>query len=764
MHFVIGIAQVASNASGAVFSGNPGAARPFVACTSIRAPGRTRGSLRAKPRCKLFVEPRLPLYTPGMIPVRSLVVFLSLGFGFASARADEGMWLFNNPPTKQLQEKYQFDPTPQWLDHLQKSSVRFNSGGSGSFISPDGLTITNHHVGADTLQKLSSAEHNYLKEGFYAKTQAEEQRALDLELNVLDSIEDVTARVNAAVKPSMGADAALAARRSIIAQIEKESKDKTGLRSNVVTLYEGGSYQLYRYKVYTDVRLVFAPEQQAAFYGGDPDNFEYPRYDLDICLFRVYENGKPAHIENYLKFNSAGAKEGDLVFVSGNPGRTDRELTLFELADARDRALPQRLDFLYRREVALKSFSDRSLENARRARDDLFGVQNSRKALKGMLGGLLDPAIFSKLQSDQEKLRQEMQTRSAKDAVFKNALAAYDKIKTAQQTVIKNAPVYDYYEGRGGRPRGFGGILFEYARTLARAAEERAKPNGERLPEYRESSRESLELGLFSTQPVYADLEELLLTDSLTDLASRFGADDPLLKKVLAGKSPSARAAELVTGTKLKDAVLRKRLYAEDTAAIKKADDPFLNLALLIDPTARAARKAYDSAGEAKQQAYAQIAKAQFAIEGTSTYPDATFTLRLAYGTVHGYKENGKQIPAFTDFAGLYQRSAEHQNKEPFDLPERWVSRKDQLSLGTNFDFVSDADIIGGNSGSPVVDRAGDFVGIIFDGDIQSLVLDYVYTDKQARAVSVDSAAIIEALRKVYDAAALADEIEGKTK
>jgi hypothetical protein len=699
-----------------------------------------------------------------MISLGKLVVFLSLGIGLATVRADEGMWLFNNPPTKQLQEKYQFDPTPQWLEHLQKSSVRFNSGGSGSFISPAGLTITNHHVGADTLQKLSSAEHNYLKEGFYAKTQAEEQRALDLELNVLDSIEDVTARVNAAVKPSMDPAAALAARRAIIAQIEKESKDKTGLRSNVITLYEGGSYQLYRYKVYTDVRLVFAPEQQAAFYGGDPDNFEYPRYDLDICLFRVYENGKPAHIENYLKFNSAGAKEGDLVFVSGNPGRTDRELTLFELADARDRALPSRLDQLYRREVALKSYSERSLENARRARDDLFGVQNSRKALKGMLGGLLDPAIFSKLQSDQEKLRQEMQARSAQDAKFKDALAAYDRIKQAQQAIIKNAPAYDYYEGRRNYPRGFAGNLFDYARLLVRAVAERAKPNGERLPDYRESSRESLELQLFSTQPVYDDLEELLLTDSLTDLAGRFGANDPLVQKVLAGKSPDARAAELVAGTKLKDVAFRKKLYAGDSAALEAANDPFLNLALLIEPTARAARKVYDDNDEARQQAYAQIAKARFAIQGAGTYPDATFTLRLAYGTVRGYEENGKSIPAFTDFAGLYQRSAEHQNREPFDLPERWVNRKGQLSLGTHFDFVSDADIIGGNSGSPVVDRAGDFVGIIFDGNIQSLVLDYVYTDEVARAVSVDSAAIIEALRKVYQATTLADEIEGKAK
>ncbi|MGI8432350.1 MAG: S46 family peptidase [Chthoniobacterales bacterium] len=692
-----------------------------------------------------------------MISLRS-VVLLSLGCTLLTARADEGMWLFNNPPKAQLQEKYQFDPTPQWLEHLQKSSVRFNSGGSGSFISAGGLAITNHHVGADTLQKLSSAEHNYLHDGFYAKTQAEEQPALDLELNVLESIEDVTPRVNDAVKPNLDATAALAARRAIIAQIEKESKDKTGLRSNVVTLYEGGSYQLYRYKVYTDVRLVFAPEQQAAFYGGDPDNFEYPRYDLDICLFRVYENGKPAKIDNYLKLNSSGPKEGDLVFVSGNPGRTDRELTLFELADARDRAMPERLENLYRREVLLTSYSGRSLENARRARDELFGVQNSRKAIGGMLAGLLDPAIFAKLQSDEDRRRQEM----AKRPEFKGSLAAYDKIKKAQTAIIKNAPVYDYYEGRGERPRGISSTLFGYARTLVRAAAERAKPNGERLPAYRESSRESLELALFSTQPIYDDLEELDLTNSLTDLAGQFGATDPLVQKVLAGKSPAGRAAELVTGTKLKDLAVRKQLYTADSAALQASDDPFIKLALLVEPTALSARKTFDSNDETKKQGYAQLAKARFAIEGASTYPDATFTLRLAYGTVRGYEQEGKQIPPFTQFAGLYERSAEHENKEPFDLPQRWVERKDSLSLGTNFDFVCDADIIGGNSGSPVVNRAGEFVGIIFDGNIQSLVLDYVYTDKVARAVSVDSAAIIEALRKVHQVDDLANEIEGK--
>src|SRR5437867_3595735 len=683
-----------------------------------------------------------------------------------SVWADEGMWLFNTPPLKQLREKYQFEPTPQWLEHLQKASVRFNSGGSGSFVSVNGLVITNHHVGADTLQKMGDAQHNYLRDGFYAKTQAEEIKSTDLELNVLISIEDVTARVTGAVKAGMTSDQASNARNAAIAGIEKESKDKTGLQSDVVTLYQGGAYHLYRYKRYDDVRLVFAPEQQMAFFGGDPDNFEYPRYDLDICLFRVYENGQPAKIEHFLKFDSKGPADGELIFVSGSPGKTDRQLTLDELADTRDRYLPYVLRMFNRREVLESAYSARSFENARKAREDLFGTQNNRKRYDGYLAGLVDPETWSQLKAREQKLRDSI----ARDAKFKSAISAYDRVKRAQAEIAKNAPVYNYLEqerpvtiGYRG-PRALSGDLFKYARLLARAIDERAKPNGERLPQFRDSARESLELELFSTEPIYDDYEILRLTDSLTDFASQFGANDPMVQKVLAGKSPHARAVELVSGTKLKDVAVRKDLYGKDAAALQAAHDPMLDLARLTEGPARDARKIHDAQEEIKKQAYAEIAKARFAIEGTGTFPDATFTLRLSYGTVRGYEQDGKQIPAFTDFAGLYQRSAQHNNKPPFDLPQRWIDKKANLNLSTHFDFVSDADIIGGNSGSPVINKDNEFVGIIFDGNIQSLVLDCIFTDKQARAVSVDSAAIIEALRKVYDAGALADELEGARK
>jgi hypothetical protein len=680
----------------------------------------------------------------------------------ATSRADEGMWLFNSPPLKQLKDKYQFEPSAQWLEHLQKSSIRFNSGGSGSFISATGLCITNHHVGADSLQKASSEQHNYLKDGFYAKTNAEEIKCADLELNVLVSMEDVTARVNATVKAEMSPDQANAARNNAIAAIEKESKEKTGLRSDVVTLYQGGVYHLYRYKRYDDVRIVFAPEQQAAFYGGDPDNFEYPRFDLDVCIFRAYENGQPAKIEHFLKWNSKGPSDGELTFVSGHPGKTDRQLTSDELAEMRDHDLPYLLSGFNRREVFLTAFAQRSFENARRVREDLFGIQNSRKALGGVQAALLDPEILGSISAREKRLRDGI----ASDPKWQPALAAYGKIKQAQDETVKILPVYHYFESSRGRetasyraPRAFYSTLFKYARRILRAGDERTKPNGERFPEFRDSYRESLELDLFSSEPIYDDVEQVTLTDSLTDMAGQFGYDNPLVRQVLAGKSPVDRAAELVKGTKLKDVAVRKQLYAGGAAAVTAANDPMIALARLVDGPARDARKAFEAQDETKHQAYAEIAKARFAIEGTSSYPDATFTLRLSYGSVRGYEETGKPVAPLTNFAGLYQRAAEHNNQAPFDLPKRWIDRKSKLDLQTPFNFVSDADIIGGNSGSPVVNKANEFVGIIFDGNIQSLVLDCIYSDKQSRAVSVDSAAITEALRKVYDANALADEL-----
>jgi peptidase S46-like protein len=680
----------------------------------------------------------------------SLMTTLVVGF-VSLSRADEGMWLFNQPPREILRERYQFEPADAWLEHLQKSSVRI--GASGSFVSEDGLLISNHHVGGSSLEKLSTKEKNYLRGGFYARTPADELKCQDLEINVLQNIEDVSARVNAAVPAGADAAAAFAARRKVIAEIEKESLDKTGLRSDVVTLWQGGTYHLYRYKRYTDVRIVFAPEQQIAFFGGDPDNFEFPRYDFDICVFRAYENGKPAKTKDYLKFSPTGPRDGELVFVSGHPGGTSRLLTMAELDDLRDRGLPQRLALLKREEVLLGNWSARREENARRAKEYFFGVQNSRKALDGRLAGLLDPQLMGA----KMKAEADFKAQLAGKPEFSGALEAYDKIASATK-ILASQSIPEALLERG---QGFNSACFQYARTLVRAGDEQPKPNGDRLREYSDANRVSLELNLFSTQPIYPDLEILTLSDSLTFFATQFGGDDALVQKVLAGKSPHERAVDLINGTKMRDADFRKKLYEGGANAIASANDPMIELARLIDPESRALRKVSDEQSEIKQQAHAAIARAANALLGTggSRYPDATGTLRLSFGTVKGYEEDGQPVAPFTTFAGLYARAKEMKERPPFDLPASWEKGRARLNLKTPYNFVSTADIIGGNSGSPVVNRAGEFVGIIFDGNLQSLPLDYAYEDKQARAISVDSAAILEGLDKIYHAKELVREL-----
>lgn len=678
-----------------------------------------------------------------------------LAAGTPALLGDEGMWLYTNPPLARLKERYGFEPGKEWLEHLQKSSVRFNSGGSGSFVSKDGLVMTNHHVAADALQKMGTPERNYYRDGFYAKTRGEERKCEAMELNVLESIEDVTARVEGAVKGDMKPDQAAKARRAVMNAIEDEETKKTGLRSNIVTLYQGGAYHLYRFKRYTDVRLVWAPEQQIAFFGGDPDNFEFPRYCLDAAFFRVYENDKPAEIKHFLKWSANGCADGELTFVSGHPGRTNRLATVAELEYTRDIGYPYLMQRLYRMEVLLNAFSARSEENARQAKELLFSVQNSRKARLGGLGGLMDPAVMARKRAEEAKLREAAE----KDPKLADAKGAWDKVAEVYKTRAKILKRHGMLEGGAA----FASDLFGIARTLVRSAQERDKPQAERLREFIDSNKQPLELQLFSEEPIYEGFEILRLADSLASLSEQLGHDDPLVLKVLAGKSPVDRAAELVNGSKLKDVATRKKLYEDGLPAVTASKDPMIELALLVDPESRELRKVMENeVEEPRRQAYAQIAKVKFALEGTSTYPDATFTLRLSYGPVKGYQEAGKKVAPITTVGGLYERSKGQNNKAPFDLPPLWAKKKDSINLDTPFNFVSTADIIGGNSGSPVVNKAGEVVGLIFDGNIQSLVLDFAYSDEQARAVSVCSQVITEALRKVYDASPLADELQGK--
>jgi Peptidase S46 len=683
------------------------------------------------------------------IPLR-LAIVLALSAALPSF-ADEGMWLFSAAPRDRLEKDYGFNPSDAWLHHVMKSSIRFNSGGSGSFVSADGLVITNHHVGLDALQKMSNASKNFVRDGFYAAQDADEVKCLDLELNVLESTEDVTARVTAALPAGADANTSFLARRKVIAEIEKESHDTTGLRSDVITLYQGGAFHLYRYKRYTDVRLVFAPEQQAAFFGGDPDNFEYPRYDIDICIFRVYENGKPLHSDDYFKWSAGGPKDGDLVFVPGNPGRTERLFTAAQTAFLRDTSAPFLQSILKRRDVLLTAWSARSDENARRAKEDIFSVRNSRKFYDGLLGGLQDPAIINA----KDEAETAFKAKAASLPTSATTLEAYRRIAAAERTLAGIYPRYRLLEGE----LGFNSELYDIARTLLRTGDERPKANGDRLPEYADQKKDSLELALFSEKPIYDDLETLTLADSLTDLTERLGYGDETVRAVLGGKSPRTRAYELVHGTHVRDLALRHKLYDGGTAAVSAAGDPLIELARSIDQEARALRRTAENATEAIQESQALIGKARFEIQGTSIYPDATFTLRLAYGTVKGYEQDGEPIESITHFDGLYRRSDEHHDKEPFDLPEKWKAARGRVNMATPMDFVFTADIIGGNSGSPTINRDAEFVGIVFDGDIQSLTLDLAYSDIQSRAVSTSSNAILEALRSIYGVNALADEL-----
>jgi hypothetical protein len=703
----------------------------------------------------------LPVLRGEFMKTRLLMLGLILALATPLAFADEGMWLYNAFPKDRVQKQYGFPVTQKWLDHLQLSSVRFNNGGSGSFVSADGLAFTNHHVGADCIEKLATSGHDYMKTGFYAKTQAEEAKCPDLELNVLVGIDDVTAKVKAAAPATMSTADAGQAQRSAMSAIEKDCATVTGLRCDVIAFYSGEVYNLYKYKKYTDVRLVFAPEFAAAFFGGDPDNFTFPRYDLDITFFRVYENDKPVHPDHYLQWSKVGVKDGDLIFVSGHPGGTDRLKTVAQLQFLKNVEYPSRLANYKRRIAMLQKFSAQSPENARIAQERIFGLQNSQKAINGEYEGLQDMSMLKQMDAAERKLEQAYTDK------HKGEPNPWQEISNAAKL---NREIYDpltYVERMRGfsyveRLRGFNWDLTGYARILVRVAEEKSKPNGDRLREYRDSALPSLEQQLLSAAPIYKNLETAILALALAQMQEALGPEDPAVKASLSGKSPDEAARELIAGTKLDDVTVRKQLYEGGKAAVDASTDPLIVLMRKVDPEARAVRKRFDDEVDAVvQRDGATIARARFAQSGFTQPPDATFTLRLSYGTVRGYEENGKKIPYFTTFAGAFQHAEEHGNQPPYDLAASWPKMKAKLNLETPLNYVSTADIIGGNSGSPTVNKAGEVVGIIFDGNIQSLVLNFYYDDRQARAVQVDSRGIIEALRKIYGADALVNELTG---
>ena len=683
----------------------------------------------------------------------SLIALFSIQMLHVTAVADEGMWPINNVPKAEIKRKYGFEVTDAWLKKVQMSAVRFNNGGSGSFVSQDGLVLTNYHIVEDFVGELSTPQKDYAKEGFAARTRTEELKIPSLELNVLMSVEDVTDRVNASVKSDMPASDAFTARRAAISGIEADSLKATGLRSDVVTLYQGGQYNLYRYKKYTDVRLVFVPEFQAAFFGGDPDNFNFPRFNIDMALVRAYENDKPVKVENYLKWSEKGVKENDLVFVVGHPGSTSRLNTVAHLESSRDVSIPLLIRMLERREAMLKKYMAMGEEQTRQAQNELNSIQNSLKVYRGQIAGLQDKTLIERKRQAEEALRKSIAADPKRQKEYGDA---WDAIATAHKGLASYARERRFLDLAGG----FNTTLFGIARNLVRLAAESGKPNAERLPEFTDARRASLELGLYSTAPIHTDFEKLKLADSLAFMVEVFGANDPLVKSVLAGKTPEARASELIDGTKLKDPEFRKQLAAGGAKAIEASDDPMIVLARSIDQQAREVRKRYeDEVLGVERTSYSKIARALFETEGTKLYPDATFTLRLSYGAVKGYMENGKAVEPFTTFGGLYDRSTKFSAKFPYNLPPRWMEKKSAINAKTPYNFVSTNDIIGGNSGSPTINKDGELVGLIFDGNIQSLVGNFYYDEAVNRAISVDSRGMLEVLRKVFDAKEIANEL-----
>lgn len=671
----------------------------------------------------------------------------ALAFALASP-ADEGMWPFDEVPTNLLRERYGFAPSQEFLDHIRLSSVQIHA--SASFVSADGLILTNHHVALGAIQRLSSPEHNYVRDGFFAATLGDEIPIPGMAIQVLDSMEDVTDRVHGAIHPGAYPSEAQAQQLAAMALIEDEASKKTGLKCQVVTLYGGSKHVLYRYREYSDVRLAFAPELQAAAFGGDFDNFTYPRYDLDIAFLRAYESGRPARVPHFLSVRSSGAKDGDLVFVSGHPGSTDRLQTYAMLERLRDLVLPERLARMKARRELLEAYSKRGPEQARRARTALYFVENGIKSAEGEYGGLLDARLMGKKKAAEFALRAAV----TEEPLLDGAKDSWVEIEAAMDWARAHEKERAYRMELGKR-----GLLGK-ALDILRYAEEAAKPDSERLDAYHEADLPELLRDLQAPSPFYKDMEEATLTQDLQRILDGLGPADPFARALLGGQSPADAARRAVQGTKLDDASFRKALLKDQGRAVARCKDPLVEMARAADPFLRETQKLFrDRVDAVEDKALTQIAQAAFTIYGSDTYPDATGTLRLAFGRVAGYPFATTLVPPFTTYYGLFDRAASFGNKGDFALPPRVESAREKLSLATPLNFVCTADITGGNSGSPVVDREGRLVGLVFDGNMESHPNTYVYDESQARCVAVDIRGILEALRNIYGAGRLADEM-----
>ena len=677
----------------------------------------------------------------------------SLCLAATGALADEGMWTFDNFPLAAVNQEYGLHIDQAWLDRVRNASVRLSSGCSASVVSADGLVLTNHHCVRDCAQELSSASKDYVKDGFQVARREDEKLCPGMQAEILTAITDVTDRVTKAAAGRSGQDF-IRARDGEIATVEKEGcagkEDK--FHCQVVTLYQGGQYKLYTYRKYSDVRLVFAPEGQTAFFGGDPDNFNFPRYDLDCSFVRLYDDGKPVRTPDHLTWSVAPPIKDEPIFISGNPGSTQRLLTADQLLSMRDLALPETLLLLSELRGRLIRFTEESAEHNRIANDLLFGIENSFKAYHGEEKALVDPALITAKRAADADLKAQVAKNASLAADIGDPWSDIAKVQADYHALYTP---YGMMETRAG----LGSDLFLFARTLVRAAQEKTKPNTERLPEYTDSRLTLLGKRILDPQPIYPDLEQVTLEFWLSKLRENLTADAPGTKIFLGKDSPETLSARLAQ-SKLGDPAVRKALWDGGMAAIRATNDPMIKFVLATDQASRDIRKQYENRVSGPTDRAAQkIARARFAIYGTHVYPDATFSLRLSYGKVEGWTDNGVTVPPFTYYKGLWERAT---GQFPFELAPRWQAAQNKVNPDTVLNFVTDNDIIGGNSGSPAVDAKGEVLGAAFDGNIESLGGAFGFDDRVNRTVIVSTAAISEALRNVYGDEMLAAELEGR--
>lgn len=681
--------------------------------------------------------------------VPALVLCL-LALPRSSALADEGMWTFDAFPSAAVKKAYGFAPTEAWLDHVRLGSVRLAGGCSASFVSSEGLVMTNHHCVRSCIEQLSSPKEDLLARGFVARELANERRCPTVEVNQLVAIHDVTAKLGAATAGKKGS-AFNKALKGAMSELEQAcAKGDAARRCDVVTLFQGGKYHLYEYRRFQDVRLAFAPEFPMAAFGGDPDNFNFPRFGLDAAFLRVWSGGKPLQTEHWLKWSQKGAAEDELVFVAGHPGGTERLASVAELEYQRDVVLPGAVRFLAEYRGRLAEFQLRSPEARRVSSARLRSVENGLKALTGRHRALAEPGLLEGRLREETSLRQAI----AKDPKLAAEVGtAFEDVRGALERARSLRAELAFLEGR----EGFQSELFAFARQLVRAAAETPKPNAERLREFTDGRLPALEQDLERERPISRELEILTLSFSLDRMRSELGVDHPVVKAVLGKSSPLARARSLVKGTKLSSAAVRSRLFGGGQKAVDASGDPMVLLARAVDDAARSARKRFEDEVESVlSERNERIARAHFAVHGTGGYPDATFTLRLSYGRVKGWKEADRTIPPFTTFAGAFDR---HTGEHPFELPRTWLAAKPKLEGTTPFNMATTNDIIGGNSGSPMVNRAGEVVGLVFDGNLPSLGGRYRYDAEKNRATAVHSEAILAALRDIYGATRILEEL-----